>query len=268
MNIQKIINATRQVNQKNPLVLSLTNHVVMNSTANALLAIGASPIMSVEKLETAELVCISNAVVLNIGTLDEYFIDHAYMAAQYAKKYNKPVILDPVGVGASQIRMQAALKILSSNAVSIIKGNASEIIALAGSATKSKGVDSLHHTSDAIEAAKKLAKEYNLCVGISGATDIIVSKESSAEIELDVPIMQKVTGTGCTAAAICGAYAAIEPDSFTATLSALAIMSVIGKKASMQTTGPASFWVAFLDCLSHISDINISDIPNIHVHEY
>ncbi|MFV0321948.1 MAG: hydroxyethylthiazole kinase [Alphaproteobacteria bacterium] len=268
MNLQNIIDATGQISQKNPLVLSLTNHVVMNSTANALLAIGASPIMSMEQSETAELVAISNAVVLNIGTLNEYFIAHAYMAAKYGKKYHKPVILDPVGVGASQIRMEAALKILSTDAVTIIKGNASEIIALAGSATKSKGVDSLHDTGDALDAAKKLAKEYNVCVGISGATDIIVNSQYIAEIALDVPIMQKVTGTGCTAAAICGAYAGVEPDSFTATLSALAIMSAIGNKASQQAAGPASFWVGFLDCLSHISADDLSDIPNIHVQQY
>lgn len=268
MNLQNIIDATQQLRQKNPLVLSLTNHVVMNSTANALLAIGASPLMSMEKSETAELVAISNAVVLNIGTLNEYFIAHAVLAAQSAKEYGKPVILDPVGVGASQIRIEAALKILNTGAVNVIKGNASEIIAFAGSATKSKGVDSLHDTKDAIDSAKILAKEYNICVAISGATDIIVNKQYIAEIALDVPIMQKVTGMGCTAAALCGAYAGVEPNNFTATLSALAIMSAIGNKASQQAAGPASFWVNFLDCLNNISADDLSITPNIRVQQY
>ncbi len=261
--IKELCNIPGDIIRKNPLILNLTNHVVMNLTANGLLAIGASPLMSIEQDEMEELVQISSAIVINIGTLDKAFGQRAVFAAEMAKKYHKPVILDPVGIGASLARRSLSMQILATKAVWIIRGNASEIIAISDQKGLSKGVDSLHETQDALTSAQLLANEYACAVVISGATDIIVDQKQKGFVNMDVPIMQKVTGMGCMSTAICGACVAVHQDAFTAGLAAMAIMSAAGDKAFKKALGPGSFSVAFMDALADISIADYSD--KIHV---
>ncbi len=264
---ETIAHIIQQIIAQNPLVLNLTNHVVMNHTANGLLAIGASPIMSVETDEIEDLVQISSAIVINMGTLDHAFVDRALLAAHTAKKCNKPVIFDPVGAGASKFRQKASEEILKTRAVSLIRGNASEIMALATVGdSMGRGVDSCHEAQDAAMAAKSLAKNHQSAVAISGARDIIIHQKQQAFVDIDVPVMTKITGMGCLSSALCGACIAVgKDDVFSAALAAMLVMSVAGSEAYKKTQNIGLFSPYFMDSLNHISSYIPSYTDKIHV---
>ncbi|MFV0431870.1 MAG: hydroxyethylthiazole kinase [Alphaproteobacteria bacterium] len=270
INHSKVLQSIQKIEKSNPLVLSLTNHVVMNFTANALLSIGASPLMSLAADEMDELVNISHAVVINIGTLNSCFLECSFEAAKAAIKYKKPVILDPVGVGASQLRSQAVQDILETGAVTLLKGNASEVIAIGNltSPATSKGVDSSHSTDEAIASAIEIAKKYKICVAITGPTDVVVNEQYIGYIDLNVPMMTKVTGTGCTAAALCGAFSSCDDDAFVAAFSTLFTMSLVGNEAQKQTKAPGSFATAFIDGLSQITPEMVMNMSGVFIEEH
>lgn len=247
-----IVQLIQKIKHSKPLVLNISNYVIMNITANALLAMGASPIMSLEKREINELVQISHSVVINIGTLHQEFIECAIMAAQFAHIIQIPVVLDPVGVAVSNLRKHTAYQILETGAVSVIKGNASEVIALAGLNAMSRGVDSVHLSEEAMAAAKTLVRKYNLCVVITGEKDIIVSTNNIGYIDLDIPMIKKITGMGCMASALCGAFLGCEKDNFFAAFACMYMMAVIGRETQKNIRGPGSFSVCFLDQLAQI----------------
>jgi hydroxyethylthiazole kinase len=244
--IEQIVDAIRI---KTPLVHNITNYVVMNSTANALLAIGASPIMAHAKEEVEDIVAISSSLVLNMGTLSDKWIDSMLLGAKKAKEINLPFVFDPVGVGASIYRTNTALKIIETATPTVIRGNASEILALAQLTTNIKGVDSTIQTEDALEGAFKLSKKLNNTIVISGAIDYIVTGDVVSKISNGSPLMPKVTGLGCTATAIIGACIAVEPDVHLASTAAMAIMGIAGDRADKLSKGPASFQVNFIDSL-------------------
>jgi hydroxyethylthiazole kinase len=244
--IQQIVNTIRI---KIPLVHNITNYVVMNSTANALLAIGASPIMAHAKEEVEDIVAISSSLVLNMGTLSDKWIESMLLAAKKAKEINLPFVFDPVGVGASIYRTNTALKIIETATPNVIRGNASEILALAQLTLNSKGVDSTIRTEDALEGAIKLSKKLNNTIVISGAIDYIVTGDIISKISNGSPIMPIVTGLGCTATAIIGACIAVEPDFHLASTAAMAIMGIAGDRADKLSKGPGSFQVNFIDSL-------------------
>jgi hydroxyethylthiazole kinase len=244
--IEQIVDAIRI---KTPLVHNITNYVVMNSTANALLAIGASPIMAHAKEEVEDIVAISSSLVLNMGTLSDKWIDSMLLAAKKAKEINLPFVFDPVGVGASIYRTNTALKIIETATPTVIRGNASEILALAQLTTNIKGVDSTIQTEDALEGAFKLSKKLNNTIVISGAIDYIVTGDVVSKISNGSPLMPKVTGLGCTATAIIGACIAVESDFHLASTAAMAIMGIAGDRADKLSKGPGSFQVNFIDSL-------------------
>ncbi|RYY52148.1 MAG: hydroxyethylthiazole kinase, partial [Chitinophagaceae bacterium] len=185
-----------QVRQQSPLVHNITNYVVMNNTANALLAAGASPIMAHAHPEVKDMVALAGCLVINIGTLDEYWVKSMLLAAEEAFKTNKPWILDPVGAGATPFRDQTLQQLLRFKPT-IIRGNASEIISLAKANTsRTKGVDSTAESSEAIGAARSLVEAYGAVVCVSGATDIIVDPTQTIFIDNGHPLMTKVTGLG------------------------------------------------------------------------
>lgn len=237
--------------QDNPVVHNVTNLVVMQTTANVLLAIGASPIMAHAITELTDIAAISRSLVLNIGTLDGHWVD-AMLAAQKAAKLQKiPVILDPVGAGATAYRTDIAKQILT-NGVDIVRGNASEIMALMETNIKSKGVDSLHQSTDAITAAKTISEKHHCVVVISGKTDIVVSSSHLAYIHHGSSLFTKVTGMGCAATAVIGAFAAINANYFLAATHAMTIFSIAGEIAEKQCQGPGSFYVNLLDALFNL----------------
>jgi len=244
----------QSVRRQAPLIHNMTNFVVMNNTANALLAIGASPVMAHAKSEIKEMVGISDAVVINIGTLDEYWSDAMLMAAEEASRIEKTWVLDPVGAGATAFRDDILAKLLEYKPT-VIRGNASEIIALAKiQKTATKGVDSTAESNEAIAAAQYLADKYHSVVCISGSKDIILDGTTIYYVENGHPLMTKVTGLGCSASAIVSAFASIAENKTESTVAAMALLGISGELATRISAGPGSLQMNILDQLYTISE--------------
>jgi hydroxyethylthiazole kinase len=249
-----IENILNNIRVKNPLVHNITNYVVMNSTANALLAIGASPVMAHAIEEVEDMVSIASSLVINMGTLSEKWIDSMLLAAKKAKESHTPFVFDPVGIGASTYRTQTALEIIKIAAPNVIRGNASEIMALAQLTHNTKGVDSTIQTEDAVIGAIKLSKKLNNTIVVSGAIDYIITGDVISKISNGNALMTKVTGMGCTSTSIIGACMAVEPNMHLASTAAMAIMGIAGDRAGKMSKGPGSFQVNFTDSLYLMSD--------------
>jgi hydroxyethylthiazole kinase len=235
--------------EKRPLVHNITNFVVMNWTANILLALGASPVMAHAPEEVEDFAAMAQALVINIGTLDATFVASMHLAAKRARKKSVPWILDPVGAGATNYRTETA-KSLIARKPGIIRGNAGEIMALAGKAKgASKGVDSLAASDAAVDAAKRLAEKSGAIVVVTGATDYIVSAERIETVEGGHAMIQQVTGTGCAATAVIGAFMGVEP-AFDAAVHGLSIMKRAAAKAVIDAPGPGSFAIRMLDAIA------------------
>ena len=247
--------AVAAVRSQKPLVHNITNYVVMNNSANALLAIGASPVMAHWKDEMEEMTAIAGALVINIGTLDSEWVEGMKAAGVAASRRGTPIVLDPVGAGATSQRATAALELIELCRPTIIRGNASEIMALVDAGVKSKGVDSSAASSDAVEAAKNLARESGAVVVISGETDYITDGNVVHTVDGGDPIMTAVTGMGCTATALTGAFAAVCKDPMTAAVAAMAVMSAAGERAAAQARGNGSMQMHFLDELYNLKNL-------------
>ena len=239
----------KRVCETKPLVHNVTNFVVMNFTANVLLAAGASPVMAHAENEVEEMVSFAKALVLNIGTLDDVWIAAMVKAGKKASALGVPIILDPVGAGATKLRTDAAKRILAETKVTLVRGNASEILALGGAASKSKGVDAADSVDAAAERAGTLARELGLPVAITGPVDFITDGKRVVRVANGHPLMGCVTGTGCGATAIIGAFAGVDADPVSAAATALAYYGLAGEHAADGANGPGSFAVRFLDAL-------------------
>jgi hydroxyethylthiazole kinase len=224
------------VRERTPLVHSITNFVVMNFNANALLAVGAAPVMAHAREEVADMVGIAQALVLNIGTLEPAWIAAMRIALQAARARKIPVVLDPVGAGATPYRNAALAELLQAGAPTIVRGNASEVMSVAGLAASTRGVDSAASSNEAIEAARALARDLGAVVCVSGADDHVVDASGRwATLSNGHPWMTRVTGVGCSASALVGAFAAVQPDPWRATLAAMACLGVVGEMAVERT---------------------------------
>jgi hydroxyethylthiazole kinase len=254
----RIYESMEAIKKQAPVIHNITNYVVMNSTANALLAIGASPVMAHAGEEVEEMVNIAQSLVINIGTLSESWVASMFKAVRQARKKGIPVILDPVGAGATAYRTRTARELIKSGQPTVIRGNASEIMALADDHSKTKGVDSAADSDAAIITAQKLAETHKCVVCISGATDYIIDSENILKIKNGHPLMTKVTGLGCTASALCGAFAAVEALPFVATAKAMAVMGIAGEIAIEKSAGPGSLQTNFLDVLYLLTEADIS----------
>ncbi|MFC1726204.1 hydroxyethylthiazole kinase [candidate division KSB1 bacterium] len=253
----QIGNDLKLIREKKPLVHSITNYVVMNSTANALLSIGASPIMAHAQEEVEELVSFSAALVLNIGTLENYWIESMLIAGKMANSINIPVILDPVGSGATKLRTESSKRILNNIDVAVIRGNASEVLSLAKEGSKTKGVDSIHSVDDAAEAGKILAKEWNTVIAITGAVDMVTDGETVYRISNGHPLMGMVTGTGCTATVIAASFAAVNNNYLEAAAGGLVMFGLAGEKASEDTNLPGTYGIKLID---HLNSITVEEL--------
>lgn len=239
----------RALRATGPLVHNITNYVVMNYCANVLLAIGASPIMAHAKEEMEEMASIAGAVVLNIGTLSAPWVESMLLAGKTAGSLGKPVVLDPVGAGASKMRTQAALRIIDEAGVSAIRGNASEILALRKAGSRTKGVDSVHGVDEAAEVAENLAVSCRCVVAVTGEVDLVTDGKTTLHIANGHSMMQLVTGMGCSASAVMGAFLAVEKNRLAASAAALACFGLAGEAAGVQAQAPGSYGTAFVDCL-------------------
>ncbi len=261
INLQNFSEDCLLIREQSPLVHNITNYVAMNIAANGLLAIGASPLMSFYEKEMDEIAQISSALVINIGCLDDTQIAGMRAAAEAFHRLGKPWILDPVGVGASKVRTQTALELIRNWKPDIIRGNASEILCLAGERICSRGVDASCSSNDAIEAAKVLALNSGAVISMSGGTDYITDGQRVETIRNGSPLMAKVTAMGCTASALTGAFAAVSPhDAFRAALHTMALMGTAGEIALSKSTGTGSLAVNFIDALNNFNPLTSSKL--------
>jgi hydroxyethylthiazole kinase len=241
------------VREKKPLIHNITNFVVMNYTANALLAMGASPVMAHARNEVEEMVSFASALVLNIGTLTEDWVESMIKAGRRASEMNTPIILDPVGSGATALRTASAKKIIARIRISILRGNASEILSLQKQDSKTKGVDAIHSVEDAAQAARSLAQDLNTTLAITGPVDLITDGKRVIRISNGHPLMGYVTGTGCTATTVIGAFLAVDPDPVSAAATGLAFFGLAGEIAGEKASAPGSFMIQMLDALYTIT---------------
>jgi len=236
-----------------PLIHNITNFVVMNYTANALLAMGASPVMAHAPNEVEEMVSLAGALVLNIGTLTDEWIDSMLTAGKAAVARRLPVVLDPVGSGATTLRTRSARRIISDVRPAVIRGNASEVLSLRDESSKTKGVDARHSVDDATRTAEALARELNAVVAITGPVDLVTDGRRMARVANGHFLMGCVTGTGCTATAAIGAFMAVDPDPLGAAATALAYFGLAGEVAAQTASAPGTFMIRMLDALYTIT---------------
>jgi hydroxyethylthiazole kinase len=249
----------RTLRETTPLVLSLTNSVVREFTANALLALGASPIMSDAFEEIAELVGIAGALNLNIGTPTPRSAEAMGIAAAVAKAKGIPIALDPVAVGATRMRRKLVDRLLSIATPTVIRGNQAEIAALTGLSSLARGVDAVGNLEQAPAVVRQLATETGTIVVASGATDYLSDGNTVIAIDNGHPIMARTTGSGCVATAVIAAFLPISSHPFSAAISAMVVMDLAGELAAdhSQTEGPGSFRVRFLDAFDKLEPDHI-----------
>ena len=244
----------KTIREKRPLIHNITNYVVMNYTANALLACGASPVMAHAPEEVEEMVSFAGALVLNIGTLTPFWIDSMLKAGKRANELNIPVVLDPVGSGATRLRTESAKRLIDELSVNLVRGNASEVLSLAREGSRTRGVDSIHSVEEASDVALLLSRELKTTLVITGAVDLITDGERIWRVSNGHELMRYVTGTGCTATALIGAFLAVDQDSVEAAATALAYFGLAGEKGAVKAEAPGSFQITLLDALFTIDE--------------
>jgi hydroxyethylthiazole kinase len=241
------------IRHHHPLIHNITNLVVMNVTANALLAAGASPVMAHSPDEVEEMVTLARALVLNIGTPTADGVATMIQAARKANALERPVVLDPVGAGATALRTRSARRILDAVDIAVIRGNASEIMALDRGTAGTRGVDSAHGVADAAASAGRLAQRTGAVVAVTGATDLVTDGARKVRVANGHPLMGRITGSGCSATALIAAFLAVDSDPLSAAATALAFFGLAGERAGMTAAAPGSFQVALLDALYTLS---------------
>jgi hydroxyethylthiazole kinase len=255
--------ALARLRAKGPLVHNITNYVVMNTTANALLAIGASPAMVHALPEVAAFTPLAQALVINIGTLSPPWVEAMEKAAAAANAAGVPWILDPVAAGATAYRTEVSNRLIGLGPA-IIRGNASEIMALAGDiGAAGKGVDSTEGSDAAREAARALATRAKCVVAVTGVIDYVTDGEAMTGIANGDPMLSRVTGTGCTATALCGAFLGAGLPAFDAAIAGLAALGVAAETAIGEARGPGSFQVALLDALYNLDSAALAAGANL-----
>lgn len=248
----------RKVRTEVPLVHCITNYVTVNDVANALLAVGASPIMSDDCHDVEDIVSISRALVINIGTLNERTIASMLLAGKKANALNIPVVFDPVGAGASAYRNETTRKLIEEVKLTVLRGNLSEVSFVAGLEVSTKGVDSSEADAnkDAVAVAKTVAKQLGCTVAITGAVDTISDGDIVVQIKNGHPMLSKVTGTGCLTSGLVGAFVAVGESPVYAAAAAIAATGMAGETAFFKagSTGTGSFHIALIDALSQICE--------------
>lgn len=247
-----------KIRETAPLVHNITNYVVMNSTANALLALGASPVMAHAEEEVEHMVAMAGALVINVGTLSASWIRAMHRAALRAQAAKVPIVLDPVGAGATPYRTQTVHDLIAAASPTILRGNGSEIKAIVEAEARTKGVDSTVTAESALDAARWLSQTHRCVVCISGATDYAVDGTELAQVHNGHPLMPRVTGLGCTASALCGAFAAVNPSAMAAATHAMAAMGIAGEMAAERAGGPGTLQLYFLDALYTLTEDDIA----------
>jgi hydroxyethylthiazole kinase len=248
----------RTLRERKPLIHQITNYVVMNETANATLAIGALPVMAHAPEEVEEMASVAGALVLNIGTLSRHWIDAMVLAGKAANKANVPVVLDPVGVGATTFRTDTAKRILDEVEVTVVRGNAAEIAALAGMQAEIRGVESIAADTDAAGAARALGT----IASVTGPIDHVSDGTRTLAISNGDPLLATITGSGCMSSALTGCFVAVEP-TLDAAAAALAAFGVAGEDAARDAKGPGTFHAGLYDALANLTPEELDERARI-----
>lgn len=259
-----------KLRQDRPLVHNMTNVVVTNFTANGLLALGASPVMAYAREEVADMAAIAGALVLNLGTLSEDTIESMIVAGQAANRHGVPVLLDPVGAGATRYRTASALRVLHEVQVSLVRGNASELANLIGEQRVIKGVDAGDSAEDErVELAVRAARSLQSVVAITGPEDVITDGQAGYIVKGGHPLLAQVTGAGCLLTSVLGSFAAVERDMLLAGAAGLAFYAAAAYEAAARTdaAGPGSFQIALLDELSRLNRDSLKDHTEVRPFE-
>ncbi|HET6488957.1 MAG TPA: hydroxyethylthiazole kinase [Syntrophales bacterium] len=242
-----------RIREERPLVHNITNYVVMNFTANTLLAMGASPVMAHAPNEVEEMVSLARALVINIGTLSDPWIEAMLLAGRKANAGGVPIVFDPVGSGATSLRTGTTRRIVQELRLSIIRGNASEILSIGSSDTVTKGVDSLHDVDQVAQMAMATARQTGAVVAVTGKVDLITDGARVLRCRNGHALMGRVTGTGCAATATIAAFAAVTPDAMEAAAAGLAFFGLAGEMAAARAPSPGSFMIALIDALYNMT---------------
>ncbi|MDD3344764.1 MAG: hydroxyethylthiazole kinase [Sulfurospirillaceae bacterium] len=258
--IEKVNDALKQMKEKRPLVHHITNYVTFNDCANVGLAIGASPVMSDEIKEVADMVSICNALVLNIGTCNERTLESMIEAGKAANTNNIPIILDPVGIGATPFRFQAIERLMQEIRFSVIRGNMAEIKVIAGLGAERRGVDSLEDESNSAQLAENLAKQLGCVIAITGKSDSVSNGEITYVLGNGHENLAKVTGTGCMTSSLIGSFLGGGSDAHISAISAILCMSIAGEIATeklIDRKAIGSFKIYLMDTISALNPAEI-----------
>jgi hydroxyethylthiazole kinase len=243
--------ALRELRERRPLVHQITNYVVMNETANATLALGALPVMAHAREEVEEMVALAGALVLNIGTLSPHWIDAMLLAGKSANEHGIPVVLDPVGAGATRFRTETARRLLDEVKVAVLRGNQGEVATLVGVQAEVRGVESIGAGGEPADLARAAARKLGLVASVTGPIDHVSDGDRVLAVANGHELLAAVTGTGCMSSAITGCFLAVERDRpLEAAAGALAAFGVAAENAARDAQGPGSFHVGLYDALA------------------
>ncbi len=244
---ERVARALEEIRRRKPLIHHITNFVVMNDTANITLHVGALPVMAHAAQEVAEMVSAAGALVLNPGTLSPEWVEAMLVAGRRASELGIPIVLDPVGAGATSLRTESNRRLLEELQIAIVRGNSGEIGALAGLGGQVRGVEVVEELKDPLQAARFFAQRFQVTVAITGRRDVISDGEWVLGVDNGHPMLKTITGSGCMATTMVAAFAAVEGDPVLAAAGGLACYGLAAERAALNARGPASFKVNLLD---------------------
>jgi hydroxyethylthiazole kinase len=263
MKKQQLSDLFSLVREKRPLVHHITNYVTVNDCANITLCAGGAPVMADAAEEVEEMAAVASALVLNIGTLNKVQVGSMVLAGRMANDRKIPIVLDPVGAGATQYRTKTVRRLMEELDITILKGNAGEIGVLAGAEGKVRGVDSHGLAGDPQTIARDFAEDEGLTVVVSGATDIVTDGKHTLLVDNGHLMMGSISGTGCMAASVTGTFAAESKDTVLASAAALAAFGIAGERAAACARGPFSFKTALFDELAALTPADLATVARI-----
>jgi hydroxyethylthiazole kinase len=241
----------RRLRDAKPLIHQITNYVVMNETANATLALGALPVMAHAREEVEEMAAMAGALVLNIGTLSPHWVDAMLLAGRVANERGIPVVLDPVGAGATTYRTDTARRLLDDVRVTVLRGNAGEVATLVGAEAEVRGVESIASGLEPAELAREAGRKLGVVASVTGPVDHVSDGQRTLAVANGHPLLAAVTGTGCMSSAITGCFVAAKPEApLEAAAEALAAFGVAAEDAAAGAEGPGTFHARLYDALA------------------
>ena len=254
----------RELRERKPLVHQITNYVVMNETANATLALGALPVMAHAREEVEEMVALAAALVLNIGTLSEHWIEAMLLAGGAASARGIPVVLDPVGAGATAYRTGTARRILDDVRVTVLRGNVGEVATLVGADAEVRGVESIASGVEPAELAREAGRQLGIVASVTGPVDHVSDGERVLSVANGHPLLAAVTGTGCMSSALTGCFLAVKPaEPLEAAAEALAAFGVAAEDAAAGAAGPGTFHARLYDALATLDPDTLDGRANM-----